>query len=395
MLILLNEPDAFVHYPECPNGSAWCRVKAVISALDGVLAAEREAGVDAGRVRLSVTWSFAMMDSIDGKEDGPGIFGFEDTVAAIADPSIAKYTPRSSKEELEHAFQTRWAHGLNTQSPWLFIKEKIAKNYARFSPVPWFIGEYGANNQFKATIQGDLEDMTNWAEENSDFLGTTFFQFQTAYWRGGGKMNFGHYGLFSMGVDEKSLGDVTPPCPFVTCRSWPIHCLSTNLSWLTGTKAERAAAVAAAWGGSLQKVVGSSPGFCKEAARRLSSVSEDGTRIACKIRAAAGLDAKDVSRRLQTDTFSKSVEASTRKVLSSNSDAIVGELLLDNAVVTPEEESEDAPAETQDSSLKRWLPQIIAVALLVVAVGLALWGFLAHRKRKARRAAPNAGSERV
>jgi len=395
MLILLNEPDAFVHYPECGDEEAWCRVKAVISALDGVLAAEREAGVDAGRVRLSVTWSFAMMTSIDGKEDGPGIFGFQDTVAAIADPSIAKYTPRSSKAELEHAFQTRWAHGINTQSPWLFVKEKIANNYAKFSPVPWFIGEYGANNQFKATIQGDLEDMERLAEDSSDFLGTTFFQFQTAYWRGGGEMNFGHYGLFSLGVDEKSLGDVTPPCPFVTCRSWPIHCLSANLSWLTGTKAQRAEAVAAAWHGSLQKVE-KNPGFCKEATRRLSSVSEDGTRIACKIRAAAGLDAKDVSRRLQVDAFSKSVDTSTRKVLGSNSDAIVGELLLENALATSEDENQEAQGETHDSRLKRWLPQIIAVALLVVAVGLALWGFLAHRKRSARRAAPNAaGSERV
>merc|ERR1712061_628182 len=117
MLVLLNEPDSFGGYPNCKPSGAWCRVKAVLSALDGVLAAEREAGVEAGRVKLTVTWSFGMMPSIDGKEGGPGLFGFQDTVAGIANPSIAKYVPRTSQADLEKAFNTRWIHGVNTQAP--------------------------------------------------------------------------------------------------------------------------------------------------------------------------------------------------------------------------------------------------------------------------------------
>merc|ERR1711971_510402 len=60
-LILLNEPDFFGSNPMCNPTGAWCRVKAMLSALDGLLAAEREAGVKAGRVKLTVTWSFGMM----------------------------------------------------------------------------------------------------------------------------------------------------------------------------------------------------------------------------------------------------------------------------------------------------------------------------------------------
>jgi len=392
MLVLLNEPDSFVHYPECADNGAWCRVKAVISALDGVLAAEREAGVQAGRVKLSVTWSFAMMSSIDGKEDGPGVFGFQDTVAVIANPSIAKYTPRSSHAQLEHAFKTRWVHGVNTQSPWIFIKEKIFDNYARFSPIPWFIGEYGANGQFAATIQGDLEDMQRTAERSSDFLGTTFFQFQTAYWKTAKTdLNFGQNGIFSLGA--KTLADVTPTCRFRQCPSWPVHCLSTGLPWLHGTKGNRAEAVAAAWRGSLQKVE-NGPGFC--GGRRLSAEEEQGTRIACQIRASAGLSASEVSRRLQEDAFSVNLVKSTKKALGNNADAILGDLSVDNAMITTPEKDGAAEAQTRGSgsSFKKWIPQIVAVALLAVACGLAFWGFVAHRNRKARQCAPN-GSERV
>merc|ERR1711920_121616 len=53
-LILMNEPD-LVH----PGSGAVGRMKLVLSALDGVLAAEQEAGVTAGRTRLTVSWSFA------------------------------------------------------------------------------------------------------------------------------------------------------------------------------------------------------------------------------------------------------------------------------------------------------------------------------------------------
>merc|ERR1712151_915783 len=330
MLVLLNEPDSFVHYPECADSGAWCRVKAVISALDGVLAAEKEAGVHAGRVRLSVTWSFATMTSIDGKETGPGVFGFQDTVAGIADPQLAKYTPRSSQADLEHAFKTRWVHGVNTRSPWIFVKEKIADNYARFSPIPWFIGEYGANGQFAATIQGDLEDMQRTAERDSDFLGTTFYQFQTAYWKTARTdLNFGQNGLFSLG--SRSLADVTPTCRFAQCRSWPIHCLSTDLSWLHGTKGNRAQAVAAAWGGSLQKAE-DGPGFCNRA-RRLSG-EEKGTRIACQIRGSAGLAASEVSKRLQEEAFITNLAQSTKKALVSHPEAILGDILVENPMIT-------------------------------------------------------------
>ncbi|CAE7210932.1 unnamed protein product, partial [Symbiodinium sp. KB8] len=49
-VIIMNEPDFFGNDPKCPGKAPWCRVKAVLSGLDGLLAAEREAGILPGRL---------------------------------------------------------------------------------------------------------------------------------------------------------------------------------------------------------------------------------------------------------------------------------------------------------------------------------------------------------
>jgi len=145
-LVLLNEPDFFESSPKCGGRGSLCHLKASLSALDGVLAAEREAGLTSThRVKLTIAWSFAMRTSIDGKVSGPGIFGFQDIVAGIADPQLAGYSPRSSLEELSEAFRTRWVHCLNTQAPWSFVGTMVGESYDQFLPTPWFIGEMGHN----------------------------------------------------------------------------------------------------------------------------------------------------------------------------------------------------------------------------------------------------------
>jgi len=78
-------------------------------------------------------------------------------IAVVQNPQIAHYTPRTSLGDLQEAFRTRWVHGLNTKSPWNFVRDIISKDYHRFQPIPWFIGEYGASGQDEDTIRADLE----------------------------------------------------------------------------------------------------------------------------------------------------------------------------------------------------------------------------------------------
>merc|ERR1712038_1776134 len=209
LAILLDEADGFGSLPECQPQGAWCRVKAAISAFDGVLAAEKEAGVDAGRVKFTVTWSFATRQSIDGLLNGPGIYGFQDMVAVLQNPQIAKYTPRTPLAEMQKAFRSRWVHGLNTKSPWNFVRDIISKDYRQFQPIPWFIGAYGASGQDGASIQADLRSMQAHAVEDPAFVGAAFLQFQTNYRKGGAEMDYGMFGLGQAKIGE--TGEVCQP----------------------------------------------------------------------------------------------------------------------------------------------------------------------------------------
>jgi len=179
-------------------------------------------------------------DTLDGKWTFATEWGFRDTATGVSNPAAVGYSPRCSQAELVHAFQTRWVHGLNTQAPWDFVDSVIGGDTAKFAPIPWFIGEYGANGQMATTIQRDLENIARKAQVDDMFLGAAFFQFQTAYFKGGSEMNFG---LFSLG--EQTLAESS---------DLPVHCLSTHLSWLPGPMGDRASAVASAWHGSLEGI---------------------------------------------------------------------------------------------------------------------------------------------
>jgi len=368
VLILLNEPDFFDSAPKCQPQGAWCRVKAALSALDGVLAAERESGVSAGRVKLTVTWSFAMRESIDGKVTGPGSYGFQDMVAAVENPKIAHYNPRASLGELQTAFMTRWIHGLNTQSPWNFVRDVISQDYDQFLPIPWFIGEYGGNGQEEDVIRADLQSMQELALDSDSFLGAAFFQFQTTYWKGGAEMNFG---LFGLGDDQ--IGETGEVCE-LGCRTWPVHCLTTKLSWLPGTKAARARAVAAAWGGSIDHSA-----LCSSERRLGSSVI--GTKLSCQIRSTAvGGDVSAVAAALDTAPFSQRIILRIREL--SVGSATEGALILKGAGAwSVTELSTGDVTDGHKSSLGFWA---LAIAVIVLLVGVICIVFARRRKSPSR-----------
>merc|ERR1712045_217107 len=95
-----------------------------------------------------------------------------------------------------------------------------------------------------SALDGVLAAEKEFALRGEGFLGAAVFQFQTTYWKGGAEMNFGLFGL-----GNELIGETGEVCEN-GCQTWPVHCLTTDLSWLPGTKAHRAQAVASAWKGS-------------------------------------------------------------------------------------------------------------------------------------------------
>jgi len=156
------------------------------------------------------------------------------------------YTPRTPQALMEEAYRMRWAHSINVQTPG--IVGYMAEHYQRFEPIPWFIGEYGANGLSQEAIRAELMDMDELARDKTNpFMGMAFFQFQTAYFKGGSEMNFG---LFRLG--DQQIAETGNICDKgVACSKWPVFCLTTDAGSLPEFVQGRAEAVASAWGGMI------------------------------------------------------------------------------------------------------------------------------------------------
>jgi len=167
-------------------------------------------------------------------------------------PALVEYTPRSgSMADLAKELDSRWVHCINAQIPWeRGLKEMLADHYAPLLPRPWFIGEMGFNGIHSDVIERELDAMHRYALEDNGFLGTFFFQFQTAHWKGvGSELNYGMFGLGAPQVGTTGkFGD----------KDFPVHCL-TSRQWAfeqpsSGCRSEcnhRAKAVAKAFGGEI------------------------------------------------------------------------------------------------------------------------------------------------
>jgi len=237
-------------------------LRSIVSALDGILAAEKEAGVAPGRVKLTAAWSFALREGLDGKGSGVLDWGFKDFASVVKDPSIVNYITKTPQDFFELEFQRRWINCVNVQAPYAYVKAVMGNYQEIVGSVPWFIGEYGAAWQDQDTIEKDLLAMDADARDSSNpFAGSAFFQFQTSYRKGFGTER--NFGIFSLGAAEiYRTGEVCNAPLFgevQDCAEFSVQCLNTNLDGYKLPEAanHRAQAVAHAWGGSL-----AGPSFC-------------------------------------------------------------------------------------------------------------------------------------
>merc|ERR1740129_409199 len=173
------------------------------------------------------------------------------------------------------------------------------------------------------------------------------------------------YGMFGLG--EEKLGETGEVCePGYGCRRFPVHCLTAKMPWLEGSKAHRAQAVAAAWGGSIDHA-----SFCSGERRRLVGEAV-GTHLACQIRADAASDgAGAVSVALRAHEFSSRIVDRTVRVLGSTSDGLQGDLRLAGTAAWTLADAHS------DKSGPFALPSLMVWAVVgCVAALLALSGFI-------------------
>jgi len=273
MIILIEQPDIIeqfvvdrtgIKHADCNSGAlggdkAKCRTKAAISALDGFLAAENKAGVNGTDVYLSVSWTFAPQDSVDGVLPNSGLYGFQDMLAALADSetwadyNVSKHVGNLGMNKTKEAFYTRWVNTVFAGgNVWDVIKSEYAKFGARFGATPWFVTQFNGMNlqgvSDERFITQSLQDMNRRAASPSDpFLGVCFVEFQHDYFA-----EKNAWGLFALGDPIPGL-DKVEPCDEIgknlekVCKQFDVFCLDVAKGDGDGV---RSTAIVQAWDGT-------------------------------------------------------------------------------------------------------------------------------------------------
>jgi len=196
-VILMNEPDLKFFPLDVP--AHFCR--ALVSAFDAVLDAEKEAGVTGPAPNFTATFSFGVCRACKVIPVRPGLGQMEALRRAMRNPSLVGYTP---KNNLWKAYRRRFVNSVNTANPARSFHDLFMKDYdMSFQGFPLFIGEFHAPGQKNQT--SDLEEIVHMAADpNSLLSGISFFEFQVRYDKGGKEMSFGMFGLGDEEVDRFS-----------------------------------------------------------------------------------------------------------------------------------------------------------------------------------------------
>jgi len=197
---IINEPDYKAPGLNAPK--LFC--KAIISALDGMLSAEKEANVRGNLVTFTATFSYGICRACSRYNNNPALGQMYELKAAMLHPSTVGYSP---KNDLRDAYENRFHHSFNAASPATSIRDQFLNIYSAEFREPFFIGEYHAH---MVAQRDDLAAILNLAKDTKNkFLGICFFEFQKSYWKGGSELDFGMLGLGTTPLVNFTANDKT------------------------------------------------------------------------------------------------------------------------------------------------------------------------------------------
>lgn len=206
-IIVINEPDLKIP-GDINKPVTYCR--AIISAIDGMLDAEKEFGAKSNLPNFTATFSFGICNACAGVKK-PALGQMRLLRQAMEKPEDFGYTPQN---DLSAFYKTRFTNSYNTANPASDMKPMFLNAYeAEFSDVPVFIGEYHAT---EVAVEEDLKAIVNLTMTSNVLVGVSFFEFQVRYDKGGTEKAFGMFGLGSLKVARMNYFDV----------SYPVWCLT-------------------------------------------------------------------------------------------------------------------------------------------------------------------------
>jgi len=230
-IILINEPELKINQPHHEGSKGYAR--AVISALDGFLSAEKELGVTGHKPTFTCTFSFAVegpRPSGTGQmqpkntQNKPGLGQMMTLKDAFMDPASVGYP--NPKNDLKAAYRDRFVNSFNTANYASDIKPLFLDAYTSyFGDQHVYIGEFhkgghlagkrlppGPGNGETKTLLTEMQDIVTIVQDKMNpLMGVSFFEFQVRFDKGGHEMEFGMFGLGETKIGSVELGEFTLP----------------------------------------------------------------------------------------------------------------------------------------------------------------------------------------
>jgi len=203
MMTVVNEPD--LKLGSSPKDWA----KAVISAIDGMLSAEEEAGIQGANLPITATVSFWVCSQCEKFETVPGLGQMWTLRDAMRRPDKYGYSP---KHDLKAFYNSRFVNSFNTGNPAREIEEMFLSNYSAnstdgFKGTPVYIAEYHCPNE---PVTKDLPKILEIADKSEELLGVSFFEWVNRH-DAGGHTDWGIFELTGGEVTEMDYNGTLYP----------------------------------------------------------------------------------------------------------------------------------------------------------------------------------------
>eukprot|EP00933_Yihiella_yeosuensis_P033607 TRINITY_DN27276_c0_g1_i1.p1 TRINITY_DN27276_c0_g1~~TRINITY_DN27276_c0_g1_i1.p1 ORF type:complete len:747 (+),score=124.94 TRINITY_DN27276_c0_g1_i1:153-2393(+) len=220
-IIVMNEPDLKMGVKAAQASTEHNPMQfalAMISAVDGMLEAEKEANVTGELVNFTVTFSFTSCTECKAPAavTSPAMSQMLVLKEAFMNPQEFNYAPVN---DLKAFYSTRFLNSFNTQNDVNSVKKLFISTYpTNFPSTPYFIEEYHDPNS--VDISKDIAEMRSISLLYSGtlFLGFSFFEFQKRSDKL--KLNEERFGMFELGkyrITTVTLGK----------QQYPVWCLNS------------------------------------------------------------------------------------------------------------------------------------------------------------------------
>mmetsp|Transcript_124730 Transcript_124730/g.313648 ORF Transcript_124730/g.313648 Transcript_124730/m.313648 type:complete len:760 (+) Transcript_124730:68-2347(+) len=199
-VIVMNEPELNIgNFANTVHPSYF--IKAMLSAIDGMLSAEKDMRVRNPQVRFTVTFSFATcplcQTPIGVQPNVPGMAQMLELKRGIENPELFGYTP---KNDLKSFYATRFYNSFNSKNSAKQLQTMFFNPYAISFPtmdvavLEFHQPDYGGAQQPVDQAE-DLQQMMEMTRNSDQLIGFSFFEWQVRSDKGGTETSFGMFDL--------------------------------------------------------------------------------------------------------------------------------------------------------------------------------------------------------